>query len=163
MELKKLLAEISLQTGLLNELLQVLERETVEMGDVDTSAMDLSNRTKEELFVKIAGQTPILQQAVSAQAVCVGLPVSASLGEIAECIAKRGNRELLTKQQQIHRTAERIRQVSALNVEIAERFSSSVTSTLGLIMRLVNQSNIYGASGGYQQRPASAVMVNREA
>jgi flagellar biosynthesis/type III secretory pathway chaperone len=163
MELKKLIAEISLQAALLDELLQVLERETVEMGDVNISAMDLSNRTKEELFAKIAGQTPILQQAISAHAVCEGLPVSASLGELAKCIAKRGDRELLTKQQQIHRTAERIRQVSALNVEIAERFSSSVTSTLGLISRLINQSNIYGSSGGFLRQPAGAVIINREA
>jgi len=163
MELKKMLEEITVQTELLNQLLQVLERETAEMGDVNINAMNLSNQAKEELTTKIKEHTPSLQQAISAQAVREGLPGSTSLGAVATHIAKRGNRELLTKQEQIRGTAERIQQVAALNREIAERFASSITTSLSLITRLVNQSNVYGASGGYQQRPVDAVMVNREA
>lgn len=163
MELKKMIEELTVQTGLLNELLQVLERETAEMGDVNINAMNLSNKAKEELTVRIAKQTPCLQQAISAQAVREGLPGSASLGTVAAHIATRGNRDPLARQQQIRMTAERIQQVAALNREIAERFASSITTSLSLITRLVNQSNVYGASGGYQQRPVDAVMVNREA
>lgn len=155
--------EISVQAELLNQLLQVLERETAEMGDVNINAMNLSNQTKEELTARIKEHTPYLQQAISAQAVREGLPGSATLGTVAEHIAKKGNRELLAKQRQIRGTAERIQQVAALNREIAERFASSITTSLSLITRLVNQSNVYGASGGYQQRPVDAVMVNREA
>jgi len=163
MELKKMIEEITVQTGLLNELLQVLERETAEMGDVNINAMNLSNQAKEELTARIAKQTPHLQQAISAQAVREGLPGSASLGTVAAHIAKRGNRDPLARQQQIQRTAERVQQVAALNREIAERFSSAVTTSLNMITRLVNQSNVYGQSGGYLQRPSGAVMINREA
>lgn len=163
MELKKMIEELTVQTGLLNELLQVLERETAEMGDVNINAMNLSNKAKEELTARIAEQTPCLQQAISAQAVREGLPGSASLGTVAAHIAKRGNRDLLTKQQQIQRTAERVQQVAALNREIAERFSASVTTSLNMITRLINQSNVYGSSGGYQPRSTGAVMINREA
>ena len=163
MELEKLFEEIEVQTEILQELLQVLERETAEMGDVNITAMNLSNQTKEELIVRIAEHTPHLQKAVSAFAVNKGLSESATLGVVAKHVAKSGNQQLLTKQQRIHTTAERVQQVSALNKEIAERFASSITSSLGLITRLVNQSNIYGASGGYQLRPAGAVMINREA
>jgi flagellar biosynthesis/type III secretory pathway chaperone len=163
MELKIMIEEITVQTGLLNELLQVLERETSEMGDLNITAMDLSNKAKEELIARIATRSPHLQRAVSELAVHEGLPGSASLGAIAEHVAKTGNRELLVKQQQIHRTAERVQQVAALNREIAERFASTATSSLNLITSLINQSNVYGASGGYQQRPAGAVMINREA
>ena len=158
-----MLEEITVQTELLNQLLQVLERETAEMGDVNIDAMNLSNQTKEELTARIAEHTPCLQKAISAQAVREGLPGSASLGTVATHIAKKGNRELLAKQKQIHRTAERVQQVAALNREIAERFASSITTSLTLITRLVNQSNVYGASGGYQQQSAGAVMINREA
>jgi flagellar biosynthesis/type III secretory pathway chaperone len=163
MELKKMIEELTVQTGLLNELLQVLERETAEMGDVNINAMNLSNKAKEELTARIAKQTPCLQQAISAQAAREGLPGSASLGAVAAHIAKRGNLDPLARQQQIHRTAERVQQVAALNREIAERFASSITTSLTLITRLVNQSNVYGATGGYQQRPTGAVMINREA
>lgn len=163
MELKKLIEEIDVQTALLNDLLMLLEQETVEMGDINITAMNLSNQSKEELIGRIAEHSPRTQQAISQMAALEGLPVTASLGKLAEHIAKRGDRELLTKQQQIHKAAERVRQVAALNRDIAERFASAVTTSLGLITRLVNQSNVYGASGGYQQRPAGAVMINREA
>lgn len=163
MELKKLIEEITVHTGLLNELLQVFERETVEMGAVNIAAMNVSNQAKEELIAKISGHTEQLRRAITALAVREGLPSAAALGAVAEQIAKKGNRNLLEKQQEIRATADRIQQVAALNREIAERFSASATSTLGLITRLINQSNVYGASGGYQQRPAGAVMINREA
>ncbi len=163
MELKKLIEEINVQTELLNDLLKLLERETAEMGDINITAMNLSNQSKEELIDKIAEHSPHIQRVILQLAAREGLPMTASLGMLAEHFAKRGNRELLKKQQQIQRTAERVQQVAGLNREIAERFAASVTSSLNLITRLINQSNVYGASGGYQQRPASAVMVNREA
>jgi len=162
-ELRKLIEELSMHTELLNELRQVLERETSEMGDINIAAMDQSNRAKEELILRISGHTPQLQHAISALAVREGLPGSTPLGILAGHIAKKGNRELLVKQKLIKDTADRVQQVSALNCEIAERFASSVTTSLNLITRLINQSNVYGASGGYQLQSAGAVIINREA
>ena len=63
----------------------------------------------------------------------------------------------------VDRLAEQVRRSTTLNREIAERFTSMVADSLGLMTRLINQSNVYGASGGYLQRPATAVMINREA
>ena len=163
MELNSLIDEITVHGGLLQELLQLFERETVEMGEVNIAAMNVTNQAKEELIARIAGHSSRIKQAIAALAAREGLPATASLGELAEHVAKKGNRKLLAKQQEIHETAERIQQVAALNHEIAERFSDTVTSSLGLITRLISQSNMYGASGGYQQRPAGAVMINREA
>ena len=56
-----------------------------------------------------------------------------------------------------------LQQVAELNREIAEKFSSTVATTLTLITRLANQSNVYGSSGGYQQPRNGAVMINMEA
>lgn len=162
-EHKKLIDELTVHTGLLNELLQILERETAEMGDVNIVAMNQSNLAKEEVMPRIGGHAQLLQQAISVLAVREGLPDSTTLGALADHMAKKGNRELLVKQQLIKSTAERVRQVSVLNCEIAERFASSVTTSLNLIARLINQSNVYGSSGGYQVRSAGAVMINREA
>ena len=163
MEFKKLIDEIAAQTELLNELLAVLERETTEMGEVNIAAMTLSNQAKEELIGRIAERSPHIQLAVTQLAAREGLAGATTLGTVAEHVAKKGKREILAKQQQIRATAERVQQVAALNREIAERFSASVTSSLSLITRLINQSNVYGASGGYQVRPTGAVMINREA
>lgn len=162
MVLKKLIDEITVHTGLLEELLQVLERETVEMGDVNITAMALSNQMKEDLIDRVATHSQHLQRAISDLAIHEGLSESTLLSTVAAHVARKGNRELSTKQQQLLGTAVRVQQVAGLNGEIAERFASSVTSSLSMITRLINQSNVYGASGGYQQRPAGAVMFNKE-
>lgn len=163
MELKKLMETLAIEAGLLDDLLALLERESAELGNIDINAMAVSNQDKEMLINKIAGHSPHMQQAVSACAVREGLAAATSLAALAEHLSKKGNRELLSKQQQISKTAAKIKQAAALNQEIAERFAAMVTTSLGLITRLVNQSNVYGASGGYQQRPTGAVMINREA
>lgn len=163
MELKKLMEMLNLHDRLQNELLQVLERETAEMGDINISAMIASNQSKEILIGRIAEHSPALQLAIKELAAREGLTGTVSLGKLAENIAKRGNRELLIKQQQICGLAKRIQEVATMNGEIAERFVTSATTSLNLITRLVNQSNVYGASGGYMQRSAGAVMINREA
>lgn len=163
MELKTVIDELAVHTGLMNELLQVFERETAEMGEVNIAAMNASNQAKEELIARISAHTPHLKRAISELAAREGLPATASLGTLAEHISKKGNKQLLAKQQEIRLAAERVQQVAALNREIAENFSASVTTSLGLITRLINQSNVYGASGGYQQRTTGAVMINREA
>lgn len=163
MELKKLIETIDVQIKLLNDLLSTLERETVEMGDVNIAAMSASNRSKEELAVKISEHAPLLRDAVRSLSIKEGLSENTILRTLAEHIAKHGNKDLLNKQKQIRDIAISVQLAAALNREIAERFASSATNTLNLITRLINQSNIYGSSGGYQQRPTSAVMINREA
>ena len=163
MELEKLLKTLAIEAVLLDDLLALLERETVELGNIDIAAMAASNQAKEELINKITEHAPSLQQAVSDCAVREGLVATTALGALAAHLAKRGSGELLSRQQQVSNTADRIKQAAAMNQEIAERFAAMATTSLGLITRLINQSNVYGASGGYHQRPAGAVMINREA
>ncbi|MSN25021.1 MAG: hypothetical protein GJV46_04045 [Geobacter sp.] len=163
MELKKLIETAATEAGFLDDLLVLLERESVELGNIDINGMDVSNQAKELLIRKISGHSPSLQQAVSACSVREGLPSSTSLVALAEHFSKKGNKELLLIQKQMSKTADKIKQAAALNQEVAERFAAMVTTSLGLITRLVNQSNVYGASGGYQQQRTSAVMINREA
>lgn len=163
MKLNELLDRLAVQSGLLDELLAVLERETVEMGNINVNAMAEVNQAKEELINRISGHTQTMQQALSGLAVSYDLPATTSLKGIAEHLAKNGNGELLLKLERLSRTSDRIQQVAALNREIAERFSTTITTSLTLITRLINQSNVYGASGGYQRNSTGAVMINREA
>ena len=163
MELKKTVEIVTIFSGLLNELLAVLERETVEMGALNVTAMGASNQEKEALIKKISDHELILKRAVSALALREGLAPAASLGSVAEFMAKRGRKELLEKRLQVKSAADKIQHVAALNREIAEKFSTTVATTLTLITRLTNQSNVYGSSGGYQQPRKGAVMINMEA
>jgi len=163
MELKKLIETATTEAGLLNDLLALLERESVELGNIDITGMDVSNQAKELLIGKISEHSASLQQAVCACVVSEGLASSTSLVELAVHLSKKGSKELLLIQKQMSNTADKIKQAAALNQEVAERFTAMVTTSLGLITRLVNQSNVYSASGGYQQQRTSAVMINREA
>ena len=163
MELKKLMTAVTVQVALLDELLALLERETVEMGDINIEAMTITNLAKEELHKKIAEHTPVMQQVISNMAVREGLSSGTSFGVIAKHLAKKGIKELHDKQEQLIKTGNRIQRVAAMNREIAERFASTISTSLNLITRLINQSNVYGSSGGYQQRQTGAVMINREA
>jgi len=164
MELKNLMGAVVDQTVLLDELLALLERETGELGNVNVAAMTQTNLAKEELFRKISERSTSLQQNLAALAAKQGLPSETSLGAIAECFAKKGQEELHEKLNRLKKTADRIKQVATMNREIAERFASTISSSLNLISRVINQSNsVYGSSGGFQQRPAGAVMINKEA
>jgi flagellar biosynthesis/type III secretory pathway chaperone len=162
MELINLIEVVTLQNGLLNELLDVLERETDQLSEIDLEAMSVSDRAKEALTDRIAKNSSLLQKTMTEMSVREGLTAGSSLGVIANRFAARGKWELLGKQEELVSTVIRVQQLSSLNREIAECFASSVTSSLSLITRMVNQSNFYGASGGYQRRPAGAMLINRE-
>jgi len=162
MELKKLGEQLSGQLGLLQELLALLEQETRELGNIQLDAMAGINSRKEELSELIEAQADQLRLAIAAAVSAEGLPIGGSLGALAARLKQKGNSEIPVLHEELDRTAERVRQTLAVNREIAERFSASVSSSLGLLTRLINQSSIYGASGGYQQRPTGAVMINRE-
>ena len=163
MELKKLLDAIAALTALMQTLLAVLERETTEMGVVNIDAMADSNREKEDLIEKIAAQEQLMKQAITGLIHREGLPADTSFGTLATSLAQRGDRELFNKRLELKSSAHKIQQVAVLNREIAEKFSSTVATTLTLITRLANQSNVYGSSGGYQQPRNGAVMINMEA
>jgi flagellar biosynthesis/type III secretory pathway chaperone len=163
MELKKLIGAVADHTVFLDELLAVLEQETAELSNVKIAAMTQTNVAKEELFRKISGHSSILQQKIAALAARQELSSEVSLGAIAEHFAKKGHGELLEKLSRLKKAADGIKQVATMNREIAERFASTISTSLNLVTRIINQSNVYGASGGFQQRPTGAVMINKEA
>lgn len=163
MEIKKLTDELSAQLGLLKELQQLLQRETRELAEVKLAAMAEINVLKEELSKRIEAQGARLRQAISAVLACEGLPADGTLGQLAAKLEQQGRQEVSSLHGELNLLAERIRQALSVNREIAERFAASVKSSLELLARVINQSNIYGASGGYQQRPTGSVMINREA
>ncbi len=163
MELKGLFDAVAVQAELLDRLLASLERETAELSNVKIDAMTRTNQEKEELIGKISRHSSVLQREIAAAAAVEGLPSDATLGAIAKHLAKKGQNELQQRQNSLKRTAARIRRVGAMNREIAERFAATISNSLNLMARLINQSNVYEARGGFQRRPSGAVMINREA
>jgi len=163
MTIKRLTETLTVQLRLLEELLVLLERETRELADVKLDAMTEINVLKEDVTKRIEEHTIALRQVIGEMAASVGLQPDCTLGEFAAIIGKQGNKEIPRLHQDLNRVAERVRQVATMNREIAERFVSTVSNSLNFLAQILNQSSVYGASGGYQQRQTGAVIINREA
>lgn len=157
----KTLSEIlSIQLQLLEELYRLLERETRELGDMNLDAMAEVNRLREGLTERIEAHTGLLRQELSRAAIDLGLAADATLGAV---VAKTAQKEIPRLYRELNATARRVQDRAAMNREIAERFAATATTTLSFLTRLINQSNVYGASGGYQQHTSGSVMINKEA
>jgi flagellar biosynthesis/type III secretory pathway chaperone len=163
MEMTTLESVLAEQLRLFEALLAVLNQETSELAEIHLDAMSEINCRKEELTSCIDAHTIPLRKAIGAAVSREGLPAGATLRELAARSKAKGNREISRLHEELNNVSARIQQVAAVNRDIAERFASSVTTSLTLLTRLINQSNTYGASGGYQQQLVGSVMVNREA
>lgn len=163
MVLKKMMTAVTAQAALLDELLELLGRETTELSAVNIAAMTQTNQAKEALLKKISENAQVMQQAIADMATGEGLAPDSPFGVVAEHLSKKGLTEPLIWQARLKSTAEKIRQVATMNHGIAERFSSTIATSLNLVTRIINQSNVYGATGGYKKGTTGAVMINREA
>jgi flagellar biosynthesis/type III secretory pathway chaperone len=161
--MKNLMTALEIQLKLLEELRDVLKKETGELAEVHLDAMSEINAQKEDLAVRIQSHAPDLQNAIKEASAREGLSSRAALGELAASLSKKGNREVARFHAKLNATADQTKELLALNREIAEKFAASIGNTLDFIARIINQTSTYGASGIYQQRPSGAVLINREA
>lgn len=158
-----LLSALETQLQLLEEFFTLLSRETGELADIHLTAMAEINDQKEKTAARIETHSVVLRKEIEEAAAREGLSSKATLGELAKIYMQKGVKDVSRLHVELNRAADCIRQTININREIAERFAASVASSLELLTRIIKQSNTYGASGGYQQSPASSVMINREA
>ena len=163
MAIHALIAALETQLHLLEEFFNLLSRETRELSDIHLDAMAEINNQKESAAALIETHSAVLRKEMEEAASREGLSSKAMLGELADACTRKGKKDVSLLHEELNTVADRIRQTISVNREIAERFAASVASSLELLTRVINQSKIYGASGGYQQRPTGSVMINREA
>ena len=161
--MKNLDVALTQQLKLLEELQSLLKRETHELSEVHVDAMAEINVQKNDLSARIAAHGPILKKAIQEIAAREGLSAWATLGDLNVTLIKKGNRDIVRLDAELNATADQIKELLSLNYEIAERFAASIGKSLDFIASILNQNSTYGASGSYQQRPPSAVLINREA
>jgi flagellar biosynthesis/type III secretory pathway chaperone len=163
MEMKKLAEELLIQSGYFKELASCLERETVELSNINLVVMDELNKEKEEIASRVESRTEPLKNAMMDVIRREGLDIETTLGGLCLVLKKKGNLEIPRLYGDLKLLADKNHQLLILNKEIAEKFAESVGSTIDVLTKVVNQSNLYGSSGGYQQRPTGSVLINREA
>jgi flagellar biosynthesis/type III secretory pathway chaperone len=161
--MKNLNIVLDQQLNLLEELKNLLKRETNELSEIHLDAMAEINGQKEDLSSRIAAHAETLRNAIQEVAAREGLSTKASLGELAVRLQQNGNRDIVRLHAELNVAAGQIKELLVLNREVAERFAASVTGSLELVTRIINQTSTYGASGSYQQRPAGSMLINREA
>jgi flagellar biosynthesis/type III secretory pathway chaperone len=161
--MKKLLSALEIQVKLLEELQQLLRRETDELSAVHLDTMAVINIEKEDLSSRIGAHLPNLHTSILEVATREGLSSRTVLGELAARLSKKGSQDVARFHAELHASAVQIKELLNLNREIAARFAASVGTTLDFLARMMNQASTYGASGSYQQRPAGAVFINKEA
>lgn len=160
MDEKHFIAILDSQLHLLKVLLSLLEQETAELTNINLGAMESLNQKKEETATNIEKHSALLRQAFSELAAERGLPADATLGHVVSLFA---NKDMSLLHGELNVVARRVQDIAALNREIAGRFAEAASTSLNLLTRVINQSSMYGASGGYQQRPTGSIMINREA
>lgn len=163
MAIDKLTSALETQLGLLEEFFSLLGRETRELSDINLGAMAEITVQKESIAARVEAHSALLRKELEEAASRERLSPKATLGELADSYKQKGKQDVARLHQELNRVADSIRQSLSVNREIAERFAVSVATSLELLTRVINQSNVYGASGGYLQRPTGAVMINREA
>jgi flagellar biosynthesis/type III secretory pathway chaperone len=163
MAIDTLITTLETQLQLLEEFFNLLSRETRELADINLDAMAEINGQKESIAARIEIHSVVLRKELEEAASREKLSTKATLGELAAIYKHNGKKDVSRLHGELNRVADLIRQTISINSEIAERFAASVSSSLQLLTRVINQSNIYGSSGGYQQQPTGSVMINREA
>jgi len=161
--MKNLVAALEEQLGLMKELHDLLKKETDQLADVKVAAMTETNARKEELSSRMYAHGALVRTAIQTCALAEGLSANATLGELAAAANRKGHRDVSRLHAELNGLADQIKDRLNLNREIAEKFASSAGSSLEFITRFINQTSTYGASGGYQQRAAGSVLINREA
>lgn len=155
-----LLEILSVQLRLLEELYRTLERETQELGEIRLEAMAGTNLEKEKLIGQIETNTEVLRQAIATAGVDLGLAPGTTLADVA---ATSRQKNIAKSYQELLAAVKRVQRRATVNHEIAVNFKATTGSSLNFLARLINQSSMYGASGGYLQGASGAVMINRKA
>lgn len=158
-KLKDILAT---QMKLMGELLALLERETSELLSINLDAMIEINSLKEGITARINEQTAPLRRVVAEIATGSGLPSNASLMDVVSRLGKNGHGEIPRLYQDLNSLAKEVRQVTALNMDIAERSVAMIKNALFILAQILDQSSTYDASGSYYPWKVNAIIVNHD-
>jgi len=161
MDVKSLEETLSSQLQLFEKLHALLEQETDELAKMNLEAMADMNQRKDELSGRIEEHNNSLRRMIATIASELGLAPGVTLGTVAVALGKRADIPRL--RHKLAKAAQLVRETAAVNCAISERFAKTAGMTLGFLGSLINRPSVYGASGGYLQKPSVSIMINREA
>lgn len=159
-----LMAAMQEQLAVFEELHKLLQEEQQAIVNLDTGRMDRLNREKEPVMARQFRAADALRDAIAGMARQAGVPPVKTVSELLHKLPKEASYELAPVQKVVQEAGAAVHQLAQYNRGLLEQFLGTVNDSLGYLLRVLNTSNQYGASGTYIQRTqAGAVMVNREA
>lgn len=152
------------QEAVFSELLRLLQAEQQAIIDLDTARMDQLNNEKEPVVARQFRAADALRDAIAVLARQAGGASSQNVTELLQRLPKELAQQITPLQMRVQETGVAVHRVALYNRGLLEQFLGTVNDSLGYLLRVLNTSNQYGASGAYVQRQqAGAVMINKEA
>jgi flagellar biosynthesis/type III secretory pathway chaperone len=152
------------QLDVFKELNSLLLEEQEAIVSLDTVRMEQLNSLKEPVVARQFRAADGLRDALAGLSRQAGGAAAKTVSELLQKLPKEAAKEILPLQQAVQKAGNDVNRQAQHNRDLLERFLGTVNDSLGFLLRVLNTSNQYGASGTYIQRAqAGAVMVNREA
>jgi len=159
-----LAAALQEQQEVFKDLLRLLQEEQEAIVNLDTAQMEQLNRLKEPVVARQFRAADALRGAIASMARQSGGSTAKTVSELLQVLPRDVAQQLQPLQKAVQEAGKAVHQQAQYNRGLLERFLGTVNDSLGYLLRVLNTSNQYGASGTYVQRAqAGAVMVNREA
>lgn len=152
------------QLAVFNDLQQVLQEEQQAIVSLNTARMEQLNSQKEEIVARQFRAADALRDAIGTLARQAGAAQAKTVTELLKALPKEAADQVAPLQKAVQDAGKTVHERAQHNRGLLERFLGTVNESLGFLLRVLNTSNQYGASGTYTPRSqAGAVMVNREA
>lgn len=152
------------QLTVFNDLHRLLQEEQQAIVNLDTARMGQLNNQKEPVITRQFQAADALRDAIGSLARQSGVTAVKTVSELLQKLPKETANELAPLQKAVQEAGKVVHELAQYNRGLLEQFLGTVNDSLGFLLRVLNTSNQYGASGNYVQRSqAGAVMVNREA
>jgi flagellar biosynthesis/type III secretory pathway chaperone len=162
--LNLLVAALQEQLAVFSELNGLLVEEQQAIVNLDTARMEQLNSQKEAVMARQFRAADGLRDALAGLSRQAGGASAKTVSELLQKLPKEAVQQIQPLQQAVQKAGNELQRQAQHNRGLLERFLGTVNDSLGFLLRVLNTSNQYGASGAYIQRSqAGAVMVNREA
>ncbi len=152
------------QLAVFGDLQRLLGEEQQAVVELDTARMELLNSQKEPVIARQMLAADLLRDAIAGLSRQSGGVAAKNVSELLQRLPRESTKELAALQQAVQESGAAVHRQAQHNRALLEPFLTTVNDSLSFLLRVLNTSNQYGASGSYLQRTqAGAVMVNREA
>jgi len=160
MDMNMLEEKLRSQLQLYEQLRRLLEEETGALVRKKLDDMENITGQKNQLSEDIQEADASLRRIVSLLATERGFAPEVPLATI---VASMGKQKISLLCRRLAETWQRIQDVSSLNGAISSQFIRTAQLAQESLCKLINNSNMYGASGGYVWRNSGSIMINKEA